>query len=240
MQISQFLWIAMKLLVLYLLFEHFCRELELPKSVGMVQHTLQYPHASHTHCWAVSEALGCASALNNPTWVSDAIAVEVPCKKILSSSQHKNNNLLLNEDASEHGSLAELQVTEDLIAAPVAAWASNNHLCGGERQCCVSCFQAVSHHVRQHTLMWPDAVGSKICAKLLNRRRLFEHAEHCCHVGHVSKSFCQPTKDCLYVWVFSTKKEKQLAITTMALEIITSPYGVSCPNASIYGFVWKP
>lgn len=36
------------------------------------------------------------------------------------------------------------------------------------------------------------------------------------------------------------KKKKQLAITARAREIITSPYGVSCPNACIYGFVWNP
>lgn len=45
----------------------------------------------------------------------------------------------------------------------------------------------------------------------------------------------------VYMHGFSTKKKKkQLAITARALEIITSPYGVSCPNACIYGFVWNP
>lgn len=43
---------------------------------------------------------------------------------------------------------------------------------------------------------------------------------------------------CLYV-SFVSKKEKQLAITAIALEIVTCIHRGSCPKASIYSFVWN-
>lgn len=170
------------------------------------------------------------------------MAGKMPCKKTLSSSQHKNNNLLLNEVSSENLVICLTAGNrEDLITAPVVAWASSAHLCAGERQCCVRCFHPVPHHVGQHTLMWPDAAGNEICAKLLNRRDYFNMLNTVVMLGMFLNAFVIK-QSIVYMHGFSTqkKKKKQLAITARALEIITSTYGVSCPNACIYAFVWNP
>lgn len=96
--------------------------------------------------------------------------------------------------------------------------------------------------------MWPNVVAKRICAKLLNGGKIFFFMQtiltrwillSCWACFWMLVSLYKAFMPCLY-GCFVSKKEKQLAITVIALEIIICIHRVSCPKASIYSFVGTP